>query len=74
MLPHVRKYFKRTEYGCKKRYKQKKKRLNVSSTIYVAIKIILNMLGCVPRAVNEARTRDPQLGKLVLYQLSYYRI
>ena len=26
------------------------------------------------RAVNEARTRDPQLGKLVLYQLSYYRI
>ena len=75
MLPHVRKYFKRTEYGCKKRYKQKKKRLNVSSTLYyVAIKIILNMLGCVPRAVNEARTRDPQLGKLVLYQLSYYRI
>ncbi len=25
-------------------------------------------------AVNEARTRDPQLGKLMLYQLSYYRI
>ena|GEM_PF-4347716 len=25
------------------------------------------------RAVNEARTRDPQLGKLMLYQLSYYR-
>ena len=25
------------------------------------------------RAVNETRTRDPQLGKLVLYQLSYYR-
>ena len=24
-------------------------------------------------AVNGARTRDPQLGKLVLYQLSYYR-
>ena len=24
-------------------------------------------------AVNEARTRDPQLGKLMLYQLSYYR-
>ena len=32
------------------------------------------MVGCVLRAVNEARTRDPQLGKLVLYQLSYYRI
>lgn len=28
----------------------------------------------ISRAVNEARTRDPQLGKLVLYQLSYYRI
>ncbi len=26
------------------------------------------------RAVDEARTRDPQLGKLMLYQLSYYRI
>ncbi len=26
------------------------------------------------RAVSEARTRDPQLGKLMLYQLSYYRV
>ena len=25
------------------------------------------------RAVNGARTRDPQLGKLMLCQLSYYR-
>ena len=25
-------------------------------------------------AANEARTRDPQLGKLMLYQLSYYRV
>ncbi len=25
------------------------------------------------RAVDGARTRDPQLGKLMLYQLSYYR-
>ena len=24
-------------------------------------------------ADDEARTRDPQLGKLMLYQLSYYR-
>ncbi len=24
-------------------------------------------------ATNGARTRDPQLGKLMLYQLSYYR-
>ncbi len=26
------------------------------------------------RAENEIRTRDPQLGKLMLYQLSYFRI
>ena len=26
------------------------------------------------RAANETRTRDPDLGKVVLYQLSYYRI
>ena len=25
-------------------------------------------------AENEARTRDPDLGKVVLYQLSYFRI
>ena len=26
------------------------------------------------RAANGARTRDPQLGKLMLYQLSYCRV
>ena len=26
------------------------------------------------RAANETRTRDPDLGKVVLYQLSYFRI
>ena len=26
-----------------------------------------------PRAENETRTRDPNLGKVVLYQLSYFR-
>ena len=26
-----------------------------------------------PRAENGAQTRDPQLGRLVLYQLSYFR-
>ena len=26
------------------------------------------------RAMNETRTRDPDLGKVVLYQLSYHRI
>lgn len=29
---------------------------------------------CMRGAVDEARTRDPQLGKLMLYQLSYYRV
>ncbi len=37
----------------------------------IKIKNVLLCFSC--RAVNEARTRDPQLGKLVLYQLSYYR-
>ena len=27
-----------------------------------------------PRAENETRTRDPNLGKVVLYQLSYFRL
>ena len=27
-----------------------------------------------PRAENEARTRDPNLGKVMLYQLSYFRV
>ena len=27
-----------------------------------------------PRAENETRTRDPNLGKVMLYQLSYFRI
>ena len=26
------------------------------------------------RAKNEIRTRDPNLGKVVLYQLSYFRL
>ena len=28
----------------------------------------------INRAASEVRTRDPQLGKLMLYQLSYCRI
>lgn len=34
---------------------------------------LLNFSSFSPRAANEARTRDPQLGKLMLYQLSYCR-
>jgi hypothetical protein len=29
---------------------------------------------CALRARNETRTRDPNLGKVVLYQLSYSRM
>ena len=28
---------------------------------------------CLRGAENETRTRDPDLGKVVLYQLSYFR-
>ena len=31
------------------------------------------MLILFARAENEARTRDPNLGKVMLYQLSYFR-
>ena len=33
----------------------------------------LHRLKYVLRAENEVRTRDPQLGRLMLYQLSYFR-
>ena len=33
----------------------------------------LHRLLYVHRAENEVRTRDPQLGRLMLYQLSYFR-
>ena len=32
------------------------------------------MVYTIKRAANETRTRDPDLGKVVLYQLSYCRI
>ncbi len=32
------------------------------------------ILSLLPRAGNGTRTRDPQLGKLMLYQLSYSRV
>ena len=34
----------------------------------------LHRLLYVHRAENEVRTRDPQLGRLMLYQLSYFRL
>ena len=34
-----------------------------------------NNLRCfLLRAENETRTRDPNLGKVMLYQLSYFRV
>ena len=39
------------------------------------IKKQLHCCNClIFRAENETRTRDPNLGKVVLYQLSYFRI
>ncbi len=32
------------------------------------------MKDLIVRAENETRTRDPNLGKVVLYQLSYFRL
>ena len=34
----------------------------------------INVLFGKKRAENGTRTRDPNLGKVVLYQLSYFRI
>jgi hypothetical protein len=31
-------------------------------------------MAAILRAEDETRTRDPQLGRLMLYQLSYFRI
>ncbi len=46
-----------------------------SNTVFQAITAAPQTAFCqIKRAVDEARTRDPQLGKLMLYQLSYYRI
>ena len=37
--------------------------------------LIINFLSCYENgAENETRTRDPNLGKVMLYQLSYFRI
>ena len=38
------------------------------------ISLETSILLFIIRAASETRTRDPQLGKLMLYQLSYYRV
>ena len=44
-----------------------------STTIVCSTTVIVHGLASVPRAEDEAQTRDPQLGRLMLYQLSYFR-
>ncbi len=42
--------------------------------ISIAYRIQLNLCSAIFGAGNETRTRDPDLGKVVLYQLSYSRV
>ncbi len=51
----------------------KTKKPYMSSTYKVFCSPLLS-LSKASRAENGTRTRDPQLGKLMLYQLSYFRI
>ena len=37
-------------------------------------RLVIKQDGFLKRAKDEARTRDNQLGRLELYQLSYFRI
>ena len=50
------------------------KQENLSETMFqrVLLDFVLKTFGL--GAENETRTRDPNLGKVVLYQLSYFRI
>lgn len=57
---------KTEQFGaCFKTYTQKNPSITIVKTFIIS--------GLWFGAVDEARTRDPQLGKLMLYQLSYYR-
>lgn len=42
-----------------------------NTLIYKAFALIISVF--YSGAIDGIRTRDPQLGKLMLYQLSYYR-
>ena len=44
------------------------------SATWALSSVLKERLVCCRRAENETRTRDPNLGKVVLYQLSYFRI
>ena len=45
-----------------------------SYEVYTTKKVSENSETFILGAENETRTRDPNLGKVVLYQLSYFRI
>ena len=45
----------------------------INSNRYAILIGFMNFLCVLPRAANGARTRDPWLGKPMLYQLSYCR-
>ena len=48
-----------------------KSRVSTNSTTKACCKKSRTFIGI--RAENETRTRDPNLGKVMLYQLSYFR-
>ncbi len=50
--------------------------VQAQSTVYLKLKSLdsFRNRGLEVGAENEIRTRDPDLGKVVLYQLSYFRI
>ena len=48
--------------------------LNPRPLPYQGSALPLSYMGICFGAEDEAQTRDPQLGRLMLYQLSYFRI
>ena len=50
--------------------------VSTSSTIWAGVNLLFKRFPVEKtfRAKDEIRTRDPDLGKVVLYQLSYFRI
>ena len=51
-----------------------KQKSQPSIILMIAIFILVSTIRATYGAENETRTRDPNLGKVVLYQLSYFRI
>ena len=51
---------------------QGQKESNSQHTVLETVALPIELYPC--GAENETRTRDPNLGKVVLYQLSYFRV